>query len=308
MNTAPQQYIFVYQTICEPNGKSYIGVHKTSNINDGYIGCGVSKQSDANRDMVFHKAIRKYGYSSFTRNILDFFDDYQSALEEEKWLVNNQWVKQPSNYNSAVGGRGNTTDWMSNDKKNEWRLKIKKSATEWVNSGGLEKIREKSKTAKRSRLFGKQNPMYGNGNIYVERPVLKYTSQGDLVERYSSVSVAALANGTYSSSIVFCCKGIYLLAAGFVFRYEVYSEQELHFLNKNLKRGDESDYKASRVESRRISFLKKGKKNSIKVKNEHTGEIIIGITPLTKIITDKCFNTIKNRLLEHGRIGEWVKI
>jgi len=95
-------YIFVYQTINEVNGKSYVGVHSTSDINDGYIGCGVFTQSDARRGLLFHKAVRKYGYKYFRRYILSFYDTYQEALEEEKFIVNKKWVKENLNYNTAL--------------------------------------------------------------------------------------------------------------------------------------------------------------------------------------------------------------
>lgn len=96
------KYIYVYQTVCEPNGKTYIGVHSTNNIDDGYIGCGVYNQKDAKRQMLFHKAVNKYGYTSFRRYILSFYDTYQQALEEEKYIVNNQWVKSKSKDRKSV--------------------------------------------------------------------------------------------------------------------------------------------------------------------------------------------------------------
>lgn len=106
-------YIYVYQTICEVNGKSYVGVHKTKNINDGYIGCGVYNSNPYRKNSPFQKAVIKYGYTSFTKYILSFYDDYNEALEEERFIVNNDWVKKSDNYNCAIGGRGSVVDGMS---------------------------------------------------------------------------------------------------------------------------------------------------------------------------------------------------
>lgn len=58
----------VYITINLCNGKLYIGVHKTNpDVFDGYIGNGIYRQSQANKDYAFHSAVRKYGYSNFKR-------------------------------------------------------------------------------------------------------------------------------------------------------------------------------------------------------------------------------------------------
>jgi hypothetical protein len=38
-------YIYTYQTKNLINGKTYVGVHTTNRLNDGYIGCGI--KSDA---------------------------------------------------------------------------------------------------------------------------------------------------------------------------------------------------------------------------------------------------------------------
>lgn len=62
---------FTYQTKNLINGKTYIGVHKTKNINDGYIGNGVYRQSCADREVKrkpnipFLNAVVKYGYNNF---------------------------------------------------------------------------------------------------------------------------------------------------------------------------------------------------------------------------------------------------
>lgn len=51
MNDTTPVYNIVYQTICQINGKSYIGVHKTTDLNNGYIGCGVFRKNDANKNL-----------------------------------------------------------------------------------------------------------------------------------------------------------------------------------------------------------------------------------------------------------------
>lgn len=83
-----KKYNFVYQTKNLINGKTYIGVHQTDNLNDGYIGSGIKKLSDAKTlckksNSMFARAVVKYGYENFKKEILGFYDTYEECLEEE---------------------------------------------------------------------------------------------------------------------------------------------------------------------------------------------------------------------------------
>lgn len=111
-----KKYNFVYQTKNLINGKTYIGVRCTNNLNDGYIGCGVYSQESAmkgvERDIKegykgrFKQAVVKYGYNNFKREILSFFDTAEEAYEEEAWLVDEEWVRREDTYNVSLGGIG----------------------------------------------------------------------------------------------------------------------------------------------------------------------------------------------------------
>jgi hypothetical protein len=77
------------------NGNYYYGVHKTSNLEDGYLGSG--------RRILY--AIKKYGKENFKKEILLFFDTYEKALDYEAEIVNEQLLLDPSCYNLALGGK-----------------------------------------------------------------------------------------------------------------------------------------------------------------------------------------------------------
>lgn len=88
-------YYFVYETTNLVNGKKYRGIHKTSNIDDGYLGSGLA----------LIKAINKYGKENFKKEILEFCESYDVLLEREKEWVDENWVCLKSNYNLKTGGQ-----------------------------------------------------------------------------------------------------------------------------------------------------------------------------------------------------------
>lgn len=94
------KYNYTYQTKNLINNKTYIGVHSTNNLNDGYIGSG----------KLLKQAIKKYGKKNFTCTILCFFDTIHEAYQEELFLVDQIWVESTDNYNISLGGNGGYTN------------------------------------------------------------------------------------------------------------------------------------------------------------------------------------------------------
>ena len=87
----------VYKTTCKVNNKVYIGVHKTKNLNDGYLGSG----------KLIQRAIEKYGKDSFFKEILFVFDSEDEMFLKEKELVTEQFVESVNTYNCKPGGEAN---------------------------------------------------------------------------------------------------------------------------------------------------------------------------------------------------------
>lgn len=98
----------VYQTVNIVNKKIYIGVHQTANLEfDGYIGNGIwinQPSTYMNPKTLLQKAVKKYGTSAFIRSTLRVFDNRQDALDLERWLVDEQFIKRPDTYNMILGG------------------------------------------------------------------------------------------------------------------------------------------------------------------------------------------------------------
>ena len=82
----------VYKTVNLVNGKYYIGVHKTDNPNDGYLGSG----------KLIKAAITKYGVDSFKKEIIAIFEDKNAAYQLEAELV----IIGEDSYNLKNGGEG----------------------------------------------------------------------------------------------------------------------------------------------------------------------------------------------------------
>lgn len=89
-------YFYFYKVTNKLNEKYYYGVHKTVNLEDGYMGSGSS----------ITKAIKKYGKDSFTRDILVFFDDEKTMYEYEKEFITEDVIYNEMCYNETLGGRG----------------------------------------------------------------------------------------------------------------------------------------------------------------------------------------------------------
>jgi len=135
-----EQLHFTYQTKNLVNGKTYIGVHSTNNLDDGYIGSG----------KLLKKAIAKYGIEKFNCTTLCFFETAEEAYEEEEYLVNVDWVSCNKNYNLVVGGvGGNKVEWTP-----EMRTKFSR-----LRKGQVipEHVRRATAEANKSRVWTKES-------------------------------------------------------------------------------------------------------------------------------------------------------
>ena len=96
---------YVYKTINKHNSKYYIGVHRTNNVNDGYMGCGHyrGRKLRESLDTGLYRAFRKYGDDAFTTEVLYIFENEIDAYNKEKELID---IKDKSCYNDKPGGIG----------------------------------------------------------------------------------------------------------------------------------------------------------------------------------------------------------
>lgn len=134
-NIKEKKYNLVYMTTNLINGKTYIGVHTTNSLNDGYIGNGIYKQINADNARVrvpFVRAVTKYGYENFKREILYEFGNKELAYWWESYLVDDDFIKRSDNYNAVTGGRygGGIKRHSSESKKRMSFSQVGKKLTE----------------------------------------------------------------------------------------------------------------------------------------------------------------------------------
>jgi hypothetical protein len=90
-------FYLIYKTTNLINEKYYIGCHKTSNLEDGYLGSGKA----------LLESIEKYGKDNFSREILAYCDSEDHMYETEKGIVNEEVVNDRNSYNLKIGGSSN---------------------------------------------------------------------------------------------------------------------------------------------------------------------------------------------------------
>jgi hypothetical protein len=90
------QYYYIYKTTCNVTGKYYIGMHSTSNLDDGYVGSGKR----------LWKSLNKHGKENHSIEILEWYSDRNSLKLREKELVNEEILNDPMCMNLVIGGGG----------------------------------------------------------------------------------------------------------------------------------------------------------------------------------------------------------
>lgn len=196
----------VYLTINLVNKKIYIGVHqtKTPYTFDNYYGCGVSGSKSyhfLHPKTRFQYALKKYGLKNFIRITLFVFDKYEDALLKERELVNEEFLKRPDVYNTAIGGNGMVFNrqikvycYDSNGLYMEEFDSYTKAGNKYdVNSSSIAyAVKYGSLTANRFWSLEKVDCLnLENFHISNNKEVFLYDSNGTFIKSFNSINEAA---------------------------------------------------------------------------------------------------------------------
>ncbi len=119
----------VYKITNLVNQKIYIGVHKTNDVDDGYMGSG----------KLIKRAIKKYGVDNFKKENLAIFDNSQEMFQMELEIVNNLYLQKTNVYNLKQGGQGGW-DFVNNNISKEQRILSTSKAGSWNDKEKRKKV------------------------------------------------------------------------------------------------------------------------------------------------------------------------
>ena len=155
-------YNVLYKTTCLIDGKVYVGVHSTNDLNDRYIGQGIygdctytiEKARAKTRKESIGEHIARYGIKNFIREDLLFFDNVDEALLQESLVVDRDWLYCKQTLNIKPGGIKPPTRYgkYNGNFNHKWSLQKREAFSQ-----KLKQIRshvgDKNSNAKRSCFY-----------------------------------------------------------------------------------------------------------------------------------------------------------
>lgn len=102
-----RKYHYLYRITNKLNGKFYIGMHSTDNLDDGYFGSGKRLKY----------SISKHGKENHEMEILEHYFSREDLAAREKELVNNEMLEDALCLNLHIGGDGGWSHLSVEEKK-----------------------------------------------------------------------------------------------------------------------------------------------------------------------------------------------
>jgi len=219
-----QQYIYyIYKITCIISNRYYIGMHRTTNENDGYFGSG----------NLLKRSVAKYGKENHIKEILEYCDSKEQLCEREAEIVNANLLKDELCLNMMTGGMGGAT--MTGRKRSlEAIEKTRKANTGKIrseqyrkeNAIRMSKIWKGNQYAKGSKAWvGKKHREDSKILMRDNHPFVKkvemYTQDGVLINEFNSLHEAEKLTGILRKHISRCCRGLAKTAGKHVWKFKI---------------------------------------------------------------------------------------
>ena len=211
-----------------PSGKVYIGITKRKPEYRWNKGKGYRKDQ-----LLFYRAIKKYGWDNFTHEILYTGLSEKDAKNIEISLIR-QYKSLGMSYNITDGGDGGRG--LHNKRKkmsDETKLKMSKSRKGLL-AGNKNPMYGRHETAPAYGRFGKEHP--------ASKKVYQYDLLGNFIKEWDCLSEVQRHLNILVTHITACCNGRQKTAGGYIWkrrlveRIKLYRER-LEF-DKNKARTD----------------------------------------------------------------------
>ena len=152
-----RKFHYIYKITNKLNGKFYIGMHSTDNLDDGYFGSG----------QLLWKSIRKHGKESHEMEILEHYFSREDLATREKELVNFDLLENDLCLNLAIGGDGGWSHLIKDEHYYETRRRTARKTMEKFKSSVSHRKKLKNR-AKRLNEEGKLKPLNWTGLSHSE--------------------------------------------------------------------------------------------------------------------------------------------
>jgi hypothetical protein len=194
---------YIYKTTCNITKRYYVGMHSTTNLEDGYLGSGKR----------LRYSIRKYGKENHTKEILEFLPTRDELIVRESEIINQEMLNDCLCMNLMNGGQGGfiseeqqkyrskcanikLNEKLQNDEtfRNLWRTNLingvkksysdgkkdKKWGKNWLGLKHTEKTIEKMRESHKNQGRGINNSQYGT--CWITNEIInKKIYKGDLI-------------------------------------------------------------------------------------------------------------------------------
>ena len=216
----------VYKHI-SPSGKVYIGITKRKPEYRWNKGKGYREDQ-----LLFYRAIKKYGWDNFTHEILYTGLSEKDAKNIEISLIR-QYKSLGMSYNITHGGDGGRG--LHNKRKkmsDETKLKMSKSRKGLL-AGNKNPMYGRHETAPAYGRFGKEHP--------ASKKVYQYDLLGNFIKEWDCLSEVQRHLNILVTHITACCNGRQKTAGGYIWKREFDEKIKLDREKLNLDREKHKD-------------------------------------------------------------------